>query len=94
MTSNSCSLRMKIEPATAAIAYLVEQQICHQVIVTDARNMLCKILCRANLLAETNHAAGLTWVCCPAGVHDNEDTDQLNGKATTQGVLRLDKLDT
>ncbi|BFZ14675.1 hypothetical protein BsWGS_17714 [Bradybaena similaris] len=94
------SMRMEKEAATAALAWLMEQQDKRAVIVTDSQSMLKKIesgLLRrewADLLTVSNTEM-LAWIYCPghAGVLGNEQADRLAGEAPIQEGLKWDRAD-
>ncbi|BFZ09631.1 hypothetical protein BsWGS_12670 [Bradybaena similaris] len=99
-STTTSSMRMEIEAATAALAWLTEQQDKRAVIVTDLQSMLKKIesgfLRRewADLLTVSNTEM-FAWIYCPghAGVLGNEQADRLAGEAPIQGGLKWDRGD-
>ncbi|BFZ22749.1 hypothetical protein BsWGS_25788 [Bradybaena similaris] len=99
-STTTSSMRMEIEAATAALAWLTEQQDKRAVIVTDSQSMLKKIesgLLRrewADLLTVSNTEM-LAWIYCSghAGVLGNEQADRLAGEAPIQEGLKWDRAD-
>jgi ribonuclease HI len=97
---STSSMRMEIEAATMAIAWLVERQATGATIITDSQSMLRKIegmSLRREWVQQLENSClkTINWIYCPghAGVRGNEIADRLALRAPVAGKLALDKED-